>query len=127
MAIKKSFFSAKVVVGIVVTLFFVLSFVPKLVLEFVEKGLPYFRDIGHSFVNWYDDPTAFVLSYFVGYILLWWKPLPGSVLIILACLLSVSFNLDNMGFLIFALPALAVAVLYLSDLKKPGKAGKVVS
>jgi len=122
MAINRSFFSAKVIVGIVVTLFFVLSFVPKLVLEFAEKGLPYLGDIGRSFVNWYDDPTAFILSYFLGYILLWWKPLPGSVLIILACILSVVFNLDNMGFLIFALPALTVAVLYLSDLNKPGKA-----
>jgi len=108
-------------VGIVVTLFFALSFIPKLVLEFVEKGLPYLGDIARSFVNWYDDPTAFILSYFVGYILLWWKALPGSVLIILACILSVVFNLDNMGFLIFALPALAVAVLYLTDLNKTGK------
>lgn len=106
----------------VVTLFFVLSFVPKLVLEFMEKGLPYFGDIARSFVNWNDDPTAFVLSYLAGYILLWWKELPGSVLIILACILSVVFNLDNMGFLIFALPALAVAVLYLTDLKKTRKA-----
>jgi hypothetical protein len=121
MAIGKRFFSAKVIVGIVVTLFFVLSFVPKLVLEFVEKGLPYFREIAHSFVDWYDNPTAFVLSYLLGYILLWWKPLPGSVLIILACILSVAFNLDNMGFLMFSLLALAVAVLYLTDLKKPQK------
>jgi len=122
MAIKKQFFSAKVIVGIVVTLFFVLSFVPKLVLEFVEKGLPYFGEIARSFVHWYDDPTAFVLCYFLGYFLLWWKPLHGSVLIILACILSVAFNLDNIGFLIFALPALAVAVLYLTDLIKAQKA-----
>jgi len=121
MAIKKRFFSAKVIVGIVVTLFFVLSFVPKLVLEFVEEGLPYFREIARSFVDWHDDPTAFVLSYLLGYILLWWKALPGSVLIILACILSVAFNLDNMGFLMFSLLALAVAVLYLTDLKKPQK------
>ena len=122
MATKKKFLSAKVIVGIVVTLFFVLSFIPKLVIEFVEKGLPYFGDIARSFVNWYDDPTAFILIYFLGYILLWWKPLPGSVLIILACILSLFFNLDNMGFLILVLPALTVALLYLADLKKSRRA-----
>ncbi len=122
MATKKRKFSAKVIVGIVVTLFFVLSFVPKLVIEFIDKGLSYFGEIGHSFIYWYDDPTAFVLTYFLGYLLLWWKPLIGSVLIILACVISVVFNLDNMGFFIFSLPALAVAVLYLVDIKKTRKA-----
>ena len=122
MATKKRKFSAKVIVGIVVTLLFVLSFVPKLVIEFIDKGLSYFGEIGHSFENWYDDPTAFVLTYFLGYLLLWWKPLIGSVLIILACVISVAFNLDNMGFFIFSLPALAVAVLYLVDIKKTRKA-----
>ena len=122
MATKKRKFSAKVIVGIVVTLLFVLSFVPKLVIEFIHKGLSYFGEIGHSFLNWHDDPTAFVLTYFLGYLLLWWKPLIGSVLIILACVISVAFNLDNMGFFIFSLPALAVAVLYLVDIKKTRKA-----
>ncbi len=114
---RKDFFSVKVIVGIVVTLFFVLSFVPKLVIEFVEQGLLYFREIAGSFVNWYDNPTAFILIYFLAYSLLWWKPLSGSVLIILACILSIAFNLDNMGFLILVLPALAVALLYIADYK----------
>ena len=80
MAVKKRFSSAKAIVGIIVTLFFMLSFIPKLAGEFIEKGLPYFGEIGLSFVNWYDDSTA------------------------------------------FALPAIAVAVLYLVDIKKKREA-----
>ena len=114
---RKEFFSAKVIVGIVVTLFFLLSFVSKLVIEFVEQGWPYLREVAGSFVNWHDNPSAFIIIYFLGYILLWWRPLPGSVLIILACILSIAFNLDNMGFLILVLPALAVALLYIADYK----------
>jgi hypothetical protein len=123
MSDKKNLFSAKVLLGVVVTFLLIVIFGPRMWRGFLHKGLPYFGDMVQSFGDWMGNPTAFVLTYFLAYILLWWKPLAGSALIIVAGILFIVFNTEHLGFILLVVPALAVAVLYLADLKKKPKAG----
>lgn len=123
MADKKNLFSAKVLLGVVVTFLLIVIFGPRMWREFLDKGLPYFGDLVRSFGHWAGNPTAFILTYFLGYILLWWKPLAGSVLILGAGILFIVYNTDQIGFILLVVPALAVAVLYLGDVIRKSKAG----
>lgn len=99
------------VTGIVVSSFFLLVFGPKFFGSFVEKGSAYFIEIKDSFITW-EDPNAFFITYFIGYILLWWKPLWGSLIIILVSIVYVIIAGFD-GPPIFAAPAFLVGLLYL--------------
>ncbi|MCD4734976.1 MAG: hypothetical protein K8R53_02940 [Bacteroidales bacterium] len=81
MKTKKILKYVSMIFGIIVTLFLLLVFVPKIIGEFVEKGLAFFVEISNSFVNW-DDPMAFFITYIIGYMIIWWRPLWGSIIII---------------------------------------------
>jgi hypothetical protein len=106
----KTLKKVSLVFGIIVTLFFLLAFGPKFVGEFIEQGATYFIEIKDSFITW-DDPNAFFITYFIGYILLWWKPLWGSIIIILVSITYVIIA-GISGPPIFAIPAFIVGVLY---------------
>jgi hypothetical protein len=94
--------------GIIITALMVVVFVPKI---FSSKGL---EGMPGAFIHWYDDPTGFFFTYLIGYILLWWKPLVGSVFIMLGCLLFFLCNPNNTGFLvIFFPPTIMVAFFYI--------------
>ena len=111
------------VYGIIVTLLFSLVFLPKLVEQIGKKGIVrVINEIGESFVKW-DDPTAFFFTYIIGYIIIWWKPLWGSLIIIIGCLLFLFTHIDNTWNLIFFIPTFLVGFLYLLTgyLKKKNK------
>ena len=55
---------------------------------------------------------AFFITYLIGYAIVWWKPLWGSIIIILLSIFYVIIaGID--GPPIFAIPALLVGVFYL--------------
>ncbi len=110
---KKNILIVARIVGIIVTLLLLLAFVPKLVGSIKEEGLAYLLEIPKAFVDWYDNPIAFFFTYFIGYAIIWWKPLVGSLIIIVGDILFFAFNISNIGTLIFILPTLIVALLYI--------------
>jgi len=101
------------IIGIIVTAFFLLAFGPKLIGLIIEKGMDGTRQIGSELINWYDTPTGFFFTYFIGYITIWRNKLFGAFIILLACLLVTVINIDNPGWIIFTLPAAFVGILYL--------------
>ena len=104
---------ASKVVGIIVTLFMLLAFGPKFIESVNNEGVKYLLEIPRAFVNWYDNPIAFFITYFIGYAIIWWKPLWGSLLILIGCALFFAFNSQNMGTFIFTIPTGIVAILYI--------------
>lgn len=102
-----------VIVGIVVTAFFLLAIGPKAIGLILENGMNGLKEIGGAIVNWYDNPTGFFLAYFVGYVVIWKSKLLGALIILLACIIVTLVNIENMGWIIFTLPAAAVSILYL--------------
>jgi hypothetical protein len=99
--------------GIIVTLLMLMAFGPKFIGSLNEEGIIYLLEVPKAFVNWYDNPTAFFFTYFIGYAMIWWRPLWGSVVIILGGILFFIFNSQNMGTFIFIIPTFLVALFYI--------------
>ncbi|MEA3477727.1 MAG: hypothetical protein U9R60_06075 [Bacteroidota bacterium] len=113
MKIKKFLKYWSLIFGIFVTSLFLLAFLPKFIGEFIEKGFAYLSEIPGAFiVNWNDNPTAFFLIYIIGYALIWWKPLWGSIIIIISSAYYIIIS-ESFGPLIFAIPTLLVGLSYL--------------
>jgi len=98
--------------GLIVTTLMLLAIGPKFVGEIEVQGIAFLSEIPKAFINWHDDPTAFFISYFIGYVVIWRKPLLGSIIILLGDILFFAFNNQNMGTFIFIIPTLIVAFLY---------------
>jgi hypothetical protein len=109
---KKLTFIPKIF-GIIVTSLMFLIFGTALIMLIIEKGIVGQVEIITSMVDWHDDPTGFFITYIIGYAIVWWKPLWGSVIIILGSLLVSVINIDNLSFTIFAIPAFLVGFFYL--------------
>ena len=102
----------KVGFGLIVTILMLLAIGPKFVGEIEVQGIAFLSEIPKAFINWHDDPTAFFISYFIGYVVIWRKPLFGSIIIVIGDILFFAFNNQNMGTFIFIIPTLIVAFLY---------------
>jgi hypothetical protein len=113
MNFKKILNYVSIALGIIVTLFMLIAFGPKFVGLIADQGISYLFEVPKAFANWYDDPTAFFITYFIGYAIIWWKPLWGSVIILLGDILFFAFNSQNMGIFIFIIPTMLVAVFYI--------------
>lgn len=95
--------------GILITILMLFAFAPKLFGSTDSIG-----KIPEHLFNLNDEPTGFFFIYILGYIFVWWKPLLGSIIIMLGSLLFLIFNLNNTSFLIiFLLPTFIVAILYI--------------
>jgi len=101
------------IIGIIVTAFFLLAFGPKIIGLIIENRLDAIKQIGEELVDWYDSPTGFFVTYFIGYIVIWRNKLFGALIILFACILVTLINIDNSGWFIFTLPAAVVGILYL--------------
>jgi len=113
-----------IVFGIIVTLFMLMAFGPKFIGELNEEGIIFLLEVPKGFVNWYDNPMAFFFTYFIGYAMIWWRPLWGSVIIILGGILLFTFNIQNMGVLIFIIPTFLVALFYILSWIEKNKESK---
>jgi hypothetical protein len=103
---------ASKIFGIIVTLFMLLAFGPKFIESINNEGITFLKEIPNAFVNWYDNPTAFFFTYFLGYIIIWWRKLLGVIIILLGDILFFVFNIENIGVFIFIIPTFLVALLY---------------
>ncbi len=93
--------------GIFITLIMLSLFGPKLIGSINELAIS-------SLFNWYDNPTGLFFTYILGYIIIWWKPLWGSIIIMAGGLLFYIFNPHNVMFpLFFILPTFLVSILYI--------------
>ena len=113
MNFKKILNYVSIALGIIVTLFMLMAFGPKFIGELNEEGIIYLLEVPKAFVNWHDTPIAFFFTYFIGYAMIWWRPLWGSVIIILGGILFFTFNSQNMGVFIFIIPTFLVALFYI--------------
>jgi hypothetical protein len=113
MNFKKILNYVSIALGIIVTLLMLIVFVPKFGGLIADEGISYLFEVPKAFANWYDDPTAFFITYFIGYAIIWWKPIWGSVIILLGDILLFAFNSQNMGIFIFIIPTMLVAVFYI--------------
>ena len=98
--------------GIIVTSLWVLIFGVLIGEKLFEEGSKYLIEISKNLFNWYDDPTGFFITYLIGYAIIWWKPLWGSIIIIFASTMYVIIAGFD-GPPIFAIPAFSVGLFYL--------------
>ena len=102
-----------IIIGIIVSAFFLIAFGPKIIGLITENGIDAIKQLGRELIDWYDTPTGFFVSYFIGYIVIWKNKLLGAIIILFACLFVTLINIDNFGWIIFTLPAAVVGILYL--------------
>lgn len=97
--------------GIIFTLFVLLSVGPKVVITVLDDPAELGSQVRESFTTWFD-PLAFCITYLIGYGIIWWKPLWGSIIILFVSVFYLIMGgLD--GPPIFAVPGLLVGILYL--------------
>ena len=108
----------KKVVGFIVTILLLLTVAPTIFGEIKEKGISFFIvDIPNSFLNWSDDPIAPFFTYIIGYAIVWWKPLWGSMIIMVGSTISFIMS-PSLVSLIFVIPMFLVGLLYWIDERK---------
>jgi hypothetical protein len=117
----------KVGFGLIVTILMLLAIGPKFVGEIEVQGIAFLSEIPKAFINWNDDPTAFFISYFIGYVVIWRKPLFGLIIIIvIGDILFFAFNNQNMGTFIFIILTFIVASLYFISWRKKNNIKKTL-
>ena len=102
-----------IVWGLIFTSFIILAVGSKMIIGIIEDSRLFFHELPESFSNPLD-PTLYFFTYIIGYVVIWWKPLWGSIIIIIASIYYVTVGgLD--GPPIFAAPGFLVGVLYLTN------------
>ena len=101
--------------GIIITSLMLLIFGSTLIFSLIENWPGEFKEILQALVKWYDDPTGFFFTYLIGYIVIWLKPLYGSLIIMPGSILVFIINIGNPGFLIFAVPTFLVGFFYIES------------
>ncbi len=108
MKTKSKFHLLPKVWGIIFTLFMLLAIGSKM---FIVNGRQFLNELPESLSNPLD-PTLYFFIYIIGYAVIWWKPLWGSIIIIAASIFYVTVaGVD--GPPIFAAPGFLVGALYL--------------
>jgi hypothetical protein len=112
---KKPLSFVPVIFGIIVTSIMLLVFGTALIMSIIKNDIGELAKIFKALFNWYDNPTGFFLTYIIGYSIVWWKPLWGSLIIMLSSLLVAVININNLGFIIFAIPTFLVGFFYIES------------
>jgi len=100
-----------IVWGLIFTSFMLLVLGIKIIISIFEDGPQFLRETSESFSTW-DDPVPYFITYMIGYALVWWKPLWGSIIIIFVSIFYVLIAGFN-GPPILAGPGFVVGLLYL--------------
>ncbi len=100
-----------IVWGLIFTSFMLLAVGSKIIIAIVEGDPKMFFEFPESFSTW-DDPLPYFLTYMIGYAVIWWKPLWGSIIIILGSIFYVIIAGFD-GPPIFAAPGFLAGLLYL--------------
>ncbi len=99
-----------IVWGILFSVFIFLTIGVKIVIGIFEDGPGSMKVVPETFVTW-DDPSPYFFTYIVGYVLVFWKPLWGSIIIMAASIYYVMIA-GVEGPPIFAAPGFLVGALY---------------
>ena len=111
MKTKSKFRLLPIIWGVIVTLFMLLSVGAIMLISIIEDSRKFFNELPGSFSNW-QNPTLYFFIYIIGYVVIWWKPLWGSIIIITGSIFYVTVaGVD--GPPIFAAPGFLVGALYL--------------
>lgn len=125
---KKNLVNMSKIYGIIITSLMLLIFGSKFIGLIIENGIVSLKEIPKTFVDWYDNPTAFFFTYIIGYTIIWWKPLLGSIIIIIGCIMFFIFNPLNYIFLIiFLIPTFLVAYFHIRYVVKYKKMNEKIN
>ena len=98
--------------GLFITLLLFLIIGTKIIGKIFSEGFAGLIEPHGSLADWWSDPTPFFLIYVLGYAVVWWKPLWGSIIIMIASVFYVVISGFD-GPPIFAAPAFLVGLFYL--------------
>ena len=101
-----------IVWGLIVTSFMALAVGSKIIIGIIEDVHLFINELPESFSNPLD-PTLYFFIYMIGYVIVWWKPFWGSIIIIVASVYYVTVGGFD-GPPIFAAPGFIVGVLYMA-------------
>ena len=99
--------------GLIFTSFMLLAVGSKLIITIIDNFSEFLTETQESFCTWYN-PTAYFITYLVGYAIIWWKPLWGSIIIIISSIFYIMIGGTD-GPPIFAAPGFLVGALYLTN------------
>ena len=99
-----------IVWGILFSVFIFLTLGIKVIGGFFDDGPGTTKLSWESFVTW-DDPGPYFITYAIGYLIVLWKPLWGSIIIMAASIYIVILQGFD-GPPIFAVPGFLVGALY---------------
>ena len=97
--------------GLLFTSFMLLAVGSKLIITIIDNFSEFVAETQDSFSTWHN-PTAYFITYLVGYAIIWWKPLWGSIIIIISSIFYIVIGGTD-GPPIFAVPGFLVGALYL--------------
>ena len=91
---KSSYSKWTKIIGIIITAMLILFVTVDLIRELKEGSENFFNYLTNIFIRFfpYIDPIALVLIYLVGYAIVWWKQLWGSIIIIIVSILGFIFS-----------------------------------
>ncbi len=101
-----------IVWGIIFTSFITLAVGSYIINDFIEHGRLFLNELRKDISNPLD-PTIYFITYMIGYAVIWWKPLWGSIIIIIASIYYVTVAGFN-GPPMFAVPGFLVGALYMA-------------
>jgi hypothetical protein len=104
------FYFFSLIWGLLFTAFMLLMVAPRMLSNFITGAGNFISVVQESFSDPLD-PTLYFILYIVGYIVIWWKPLWGSIIVITSSILYVSVAGFN-GPVILAAPGFLVGLLY---------------
>jgi len=97
--------------GIIFTTILLLTLGIHMIIGITEDSPKFFNELLRTFPSW-ENPILYFFIYLIGYFVIWWKPLWGSIIIITGSIFYVTMaGID--GPPIFAAPGFLVGVLYL--------------
>jgi len=89
---SSSFSKWTMIVGIIFTMILIIQPVLDIPREFKESNGDFFNYLTNLFFNSYLNPNAGVLIYLVGYAIVWWKKLWGSIIILTVSIMGFIFS-----------------------------------
>lgn len=95
------------IVGLVVFFYMAVVFFSKL----LHAADHVYTNIILPFKNWRGEPTAYLIIYFIGYLITWKNKYLGAVIIMIDCMIWWSINPSNVKFLLlFVVPPFVVGI-----------------
>lgn len=114
MKTKSSFSKWTMIIGIIFTMILIVQPALDLPRELKASNGNFINSLRNLFFNSYLDPNTGVLIYLIGYAIVWWKKLWGSIIILTVSILGFAFSeYDDIRFMyVFVF---VVGFLYIID------------